>query len=288
MNDSQNERTSEDSVSDATQTEFELGAMVRLVGLSNQDFNHHVGIVVAHSSERVGVRLHNSVWVTEAPGRSRYKPVMIKRSNLRLMHVAPNRATVLGCIPAAYAERLLGESGWGLTATLANQVVDFLQIQRVHANDVSMSGCSSRRGDFPISVALNAHEDEWWISDSGTMPGGVGEEYLEISLGPVPRRVSFVGMKIPPLPGGPLSVREFHILAWRGEKGLQPNDPAGWQVVSAKPLRTLDRGDLQEFALVPPCETKALRVVCTQNAAADDGLVGFGCNCIGLFQISVA
>lgn len=66
------------------------------------------------------------------------------------------------------------------------------------------------RGDYPISVVLNDREDEWWISRPGSCPGGLGAEWLEFSF-PGLRRVSCVGLMIPPLPYGPLSVREFHL-----------------------------------------------------------------------------
>ncbi|CAE7342774.1 unnamed protein product [Symbiodinium natans] len=71
------------------------------------------------------------------------------------------------------------------------------------------------------------------------MPGGVGREYLDFSFDAM-RRISFVAVKIPPLPYGPLSVRDFHVLA-----GGSSESPESWVPASPVPLQTLDRADLR-------------------------------------------
>jgi hypothetical protein len=153
-----------------------------------------------------------------------------------------------------------------------------LVVERVGEDDISVTGCSSSRRDFPLEVVLNDARDEWWISAPGSTPGGYGEEYLEFSMGSVPHRVQFVSLCIPPLPHGPLSVRAFHVLA---------ADASGSWVSVSPEFLTLDRADLQEFALVPPVDTTAIRIVCTRNAAAGGNPI-FGTDCIGLFQVSFA
>eukprot|EP00933_Yihiella_yeosuensis_P030038 TRINITY_DN23710_c0_g1_i1.p1 TRINITY_DN23710_c0_g1~~TRINITY_DN23710_c0_g1_i1.p1 ORF type:complete len:381 (-),score=80.65 TRINITY_DN23710_c0_g1_i1:315-1457(-) len=202
-------------------------------------------------------------------------------------------------IPGWALLRLLGESGWGLNDFVAQQVLGQLYVPEVSPEELKVSGCSSDRGDYPLDVVLNDDESEWWISEGGSCPGGIGEEYLEFTLGPALRRVSYVALKIPPLPYGPLSVREFHVLALNPtlskkddtmEEDEEMTDSTekktdAWKLVSPNPLTTLDRPDLQEFALVPPVETTKVRLVFTRAAAAG----GFrGADCIGLFQVALA
>ncbi|CAJ1336596.1 unnamed protein product [Effrenium voratum] len=250
-----------------------VGAVVRLVNLQRAEFNHHLGRVVAPlESGRVGVVLHGVI-----SQKAAYEPLSFKVENLRRVPSLPSLLPVLDSIGPRAVRRLLGDVGWGLPENVAVQVASFLQIRRLQLEEVQVTGCSSHRGDFPISAALNDREDEWWISDSGTCPGGQGAEFLEFRFA-ARRRVFFAGLKIPPLPMGPLSVREFHLMVPSGED---------W-VCATPPMQTLNRGDMQEFAL-PPLECQSLRLMCTKNAAAAEAaaLPGFA-NCIGLFQVSFA
>merc|ERR1712203_209081 len=163
-----------------------------------------------------------------------------------------------------------GDHGLGLPGSVVDGIVEGLRIQRVAAADISVAGCSTTRSDFELDAVLDGQDDTWWISGPGTCQRGIGKEYLEFSFGSTPRRVSFCGMKIPPLPQGPLSVRDFHLLALRND--AVPHSSSGrdfaedaWVPASHKPMHTLDRGDLQEFAIVPPVDTRAMRLVCTKN-----------------------
>lgn len=134
-------------------------------------------------------------------------------------------------------------------------------------------------------------------------------------------QVSFVGIKIPPLPAGPLSTRQFHLLAKRRlgkrkqhmERELSSADEdhlAKRPRPKAKPegkeqmaevggdfewwpcgqMQTLDRGVLQELAIVPPVETTAIRLVSTSNAAehAADLYANPESLPVGLFQVAFA
>lgn len=111
----------------------------------------------------------------------------------------------------------------------------------------------------------------------------------------VVRRVSNVGVRIPPLPHGPLSVRDFHVLVLS-----KPNED--WRA-SSPTLRTLNSGEMQRFALVPPVDAIALRLVFTSNAIACQSEISDQCTagesmsetmidpalwCIGLFQIEIS
>lgn len=269
-----------------------IDSLVRLVNLNRVDFNYHIGRVVTAADEngRIGVTLHSSIFEAKAGRRppKEYPPMSFKRENLRqvLRPVPGIEVSQWGTVSRQLIQRLFGETGWGLPGDVSGKIADRLCLHTLDPSEVSVSGCSSSRGDFPISVALNANENEWWISDAGSMPAGRGNEHLEFSFGKV-RRVSFVALKIPPLPHGPLSVRLFHIM-------LPGEDPQKPWIAAPQTLRfqTLDRGDLQEFALHPPCEVEKLRLVCTLNAAAaasqgaESGM--FFTDCIGLFQVAFA
>lgn len=298
-------------------TDFLPGAYVRIVGLTRTEFNHHVGEVTAEAAPegRVAVRVHGSVWPTN-PGRGgcpekTHQSLAVQCDNLRRLPVRPSarpaRVCSLGCVLPAMATALLDQRGRGFSDDLARRIVDFLCLQRVSPQDIQVSGCSSNRGDFPLADALSEDDRRWWISASGSMPGGIGREFLEFHFGDLPRRVEYVGVKIPALPHGPLSVRVFHLLAllpWRSRSDPTAWQPVGTHLAKAKDFVsedvhmhgsdedeidghqfvTLDLADLQEFALDPPLETTAVRLVCTRNAAA-------GCSssclidCVGLFRV---
>jgi len=106
-------------------------------------------------------------------------------------------------------------------------------------------------------------------------PVDVFDEWVEYSLGPrnETRRCSMVGVRIPSLPQGPLSVRSFH---------LQTPDREGRYHRVTDDYITLDVEQMQRFAVVPPIETARLRVVCTTNAAQ----IGF--RCVGFFDVEFA
>ena len=157
------------------------------------------------------------------------------------------------------------------------------------------------------------------------MKEGVGHEHLTFVMAPshdsktlALRRVSMVGIRIPPLPYGPLSVRRFEIWSTANpssdlmddSKGI--HDWPGWKRASLE-LQTLDQAELQWFALDPPVDATALRLVCCSNAGRDSHVLrdeeGNNCenqvdgeddeieesiagnfyhSCVGLFQVSFA
>merc|ERR1719440_1919957 len=184
-------------------------------------------------------------------------------------------------VQAEAITRLLAESGWGLPTGIAAAVADLLVTVPVDGADVSVSGCSSSRGDFPLTETLTDNEQTWWISAAGSMPRGVGREWLEFSFTCV-CCVRFIGIKIPPLPHGPLSVREFHIQKRRVDSaGLNLTDDceSAWDMATRLPLQTLNTARMQEFVFNPAIETNKVRLVCTKTAAAGSlaGLGGVNC-----------
>lgn len=261
------------AASDASR-EFSCGDNVVLVGLSKAEFNQHVGRVVTEMGEsgRYGVGLH----MKDSGESESFPPIAVKPENLRptQRQVLGQPVGVLDSVGPRSIFMLLGDRGWGLPGSALDNVSKFLLIDRVSMAEVSVIGCSSSRGDFPLSVVLNECCEEWWISAPGSMRQGLGCEYLEFSFGTKPRRVETVALRIPPMPYGPLSVRVFcvKVLSSAGE----------WLAASPH-LQTLDRADLQEFALLPPVDTSVMRIECTRNAAA--GLTRVA-DCIGLFQVA--
>lgn len=282
---------------DLSVPELSVGDVVRLVGfekaqLNKAQFNQHVGTIVTPLgvNGRLGVSLHRTIWPEASDANDEHPAIELRPENLRRIsdRSSPKAVSVRGTVSPGMVFNLLGERGWGMPDNVVQHITDQLQVERVCQDDIIVSGCSSSRGDFPLDAILNEDRSEWWISASGSMPDGYGSEYLEFSFGAVPRRVEFVSLCIPPLPMGPLSVRHFHILAL---------DHSGSWFVASPSLQTLDRGDLQEFALVPPIDTTSIRVVCTGNAAAATMDLSLCRNrecrnsfadCTGLFQVSFA
>merc|ERR1712217_28565 len=82
----------------------------------------------------------------------------------------------------------------------------------VDRHQVTVSASSSR-GDFPLHVVLEDDDRLWWISKPGSFVDGRGEEYLEFAFS-LPATLPVLGISIPPMPMGPLSVREFMVEAY--------------------------------------------------------------------------
>jgi hypothetical protein len=100
---------------------------------------------------------------------------------------------------------------------------------------------------------LESSADTWWISGPGSMRAGQGCEWLAISLGAEqPRRIERVELRIPPMPSGPLSVRDFHL-----ETAVSIQGP--WTRASHD-FVTLDVPDPQSWVVKPPIEATLVRV----------------------------
>ena len=72
-------------------------------------------------------------------------------------------------------------------------------------------------------------------------------------------RVEQLTLRIPPLPGGPLSVRELHLEC--------TNLPDGPWARCSPDFTTMDSCKEQTFHLEPPVEAAFMRIVCSKNAA---------------------
>mmetsp|Transcript_300 Transcript_300/g.331 ORF Transcript_300/g.331 Transcript_300/m.331 type:complete len:94 (+) Transcript_300:3-284(+) len=89
--------------------------------------------------------------------------------------------------------------------------------------------------------------------------------------------VDLLRLVIPPLPQGPLSVRKFHL-----EVSDTSAEMEGPWTVATEELTTLDSQDVQEWSIDPPIESRFVRIVCRENAAAVFQPVH---TCIGFFTI---
>ena len=172
-----------------------------------------------------------------------------------------------------------------LPIDLAEQAATFLQVESVDASEVSIRRASSSRGDFPLSSVLGNEDGTWWISAESSMENGRGEEFLEFSLSPdgTARRCCYVGISIPPLPQGPLSVRRFRIdWSYNGTE---------WTMGCRRyTMETMDIAGMQTFQLERPVDAAMIRLVCLTNAFASEqdrrgrgGLTPF--ECVGLFFV---
>jgi hypothetical protein len=164
---------------------------------------------------------------------------------------------------------------------LATAVVDFLVVKRVNESEVTVTTASSDRGDFPLSNVLVGDTQSWWISESGSMPGGKGEEYIEFRLsdsGSI-RRVQSVSVAIPPLPFGPLSVLDFRI-----DYSI---DGKAW-LSCDRVMRTRNINGLQRFTL-SDFDAVHVRLVCLSNQISeleDDlrSVIAYY-SCVGLYSV---
>jgi hypothetical protein len=267
--------------------QWRVGEQVYIADLKDRQYNFHVGQIVTPLTEscRVGVRLHGALW--EEPQKAsidRYceesespKTIAVQPKNLRRCRhprLFPASYTLKDTVDLKELLRVLDVWQRTLGTDLVDRIFSWLRIEPVKDADVSVSGCSSTRKDYPLSAVLDFDDSRWWISSAGSMQKGRGKEHLEFSFGAAPRRISYVGIKIPPMPFGPLSVREFHILSL---------DADGSWVLATPTVETMDRSEMQEFVFLRAVETTALRIVCVSNAAA-----GMGTDCVGLFQVRFA
>lgn len=280
-----------------------VGDSVVVVGLNGRpEFNNHVGKVVKEAvNGRLGVQLHGVVWnCDDSAGQER---VLVRLENLRRVIPPagyPKLFSSMGTVPPACILRLMGS--WGLPDGLGEHVSQFLSLPAVEREEIQVCGCSSTRGDFPLASVLKDDDSKWWISANNSFPDGKGRECLDFHFGKK-KRVCFMGIKIPPLPYGPLSVRDFHVLVCTSTSAnlsAKAQEDPGWTEHpthgSMSPLHTTNQAEMQEIALSPPVDAVALRLVLTKNAEAasvegDDG-AGLGassvCESVGLFQVCFA
>lgn len=238
---------------------------MRLHSLNAESYNHRVGRVVLNENKngRLGVALDGCVW----PARSRPRETrLFKPGNLSS---CTRRALCAGPLPLEVATRLVSALA---EDAIAKVILAFLLVSP--ADEAVSVSATSTRGDFPLSSVLDDDDSTWWISAEGSMPNGRGREALIFTF-PSRRLVRYIGIRIPPLPHGPLSVRRF---ALEGDGKAHPIT-----------FLTRDESGTQEFAVVPPLECSELRLLCFTNAAEGNERVGrgFGLDVVGLFRVHI-
>ena len=212
-----------------------------------------------------------------------------------------------------------------LTPELTTHVLSFLVVQRVKHDAVRVVGCSSCDGSHDPSTCLIDNETTWWMSDAGTMPLGCGDQYVEFQLvrqrssSSPPQslcRLSSISLKIPPLPLGPLSVKEFEVFYWDGFSMLPKEQTEStsadgsnsnskdsdslkaWKRFEGPPFLVANRSGWQRFPLILPqpnstmawrgIDVHSVRVVCLRNqisAFPSPGLTMVRHHQVGYFAI---
>lgn len=163
---------------------------------------------------------------------------------------------------------------------LEERVASYLIVPRVNPRSVKVVGCSSTDGSHPLAECLSMNEDTWWISGAESMPGGRGSEYVEFQLSTNWCRLSRIGIKIPPLPHGPLSVRDFVVQAFLNGQ---------WEYIS--PMWSCDNvSHVQYFAFDESgVDVQRVRVICITNQLHDhyhSRLVSFNFNRVGFYGVT--
>jgi len=173
----------------------------------------------------------------------------------------------------------------GGVEVLLNEVLSYVCIERVDSLSVRAVEASSQDGNISnndISYTLEDRLDRWWISGAGSCPNGKGKEWVSYDLCPNNNsgrsvQVNLLRLVIPPLPQGPLSVRKFHLEA----SDTSASNEGPWTAATEE-LTTLDSGDVQEWSIYPPIESRFVRIICRENAAA---VFNPAYACIGFFTI---
>lgn len=274
------------------------GQRVVLMGLSTTKYNGRVVLVdELLEDDRVIVRV-NSKLISVPLKRCRPLPFLIQKPLTMAARCTQRaRPTLHGCVSERMvgmllprwapdceptgqqqAKKIQGASRLALPSGVVDIVTAFLLIAPVSSEDViAVAASSFFEGDqCSLANSLTSSTQSWWISKpAGRVRSESFTEWVTYQLGTAPVCVGCVGMRIPPLPHGPLSVRVFHLEAADNRQGP-------WERVS-RDLTTLDQDGLQQWVLPTPLEVCFLRIVCTRNAAGDERKSPGAC--IGYYQV---
>jgi hypothetical protein len=165
---------------------------------------------------------------------------------------------------------------------LHRTIAEYLVVQPICTPEVMVVGASSDRGDFPLERILIDDNQTWWMSESGSMPHGRGEVYVEfcVSKNGQLRRLQSISISIPPLPFGPLSVRKFRV-DHSTDAGLN-----NWHVGEEIMSLSGNRYGMQRFDL-KPMDAVRVRLVCLSNQVSvyDDNADLGSHGCVGLYAV---
>jgi hypothetical protein len=182
---------------------------------------------------------------------------------------------------------MLNHNHQTLPAELFRKIASYHTLKRVEPSQVQAVRASSTMGDsISLSDVLNASDDStWWMSRRGSMPRGHGREWVHFQLASKEgvRRLSGLEIKIPPIPMGPLSVREFYLESRiKVESRVVNNNNVlveEWVRISPNWMVENKTG-LQRFELLFSVDATDVRLICLSNQistylgnGADDDLV---------------
>eukprot|EP00854_Cymbomonas_tetramitiformis_P027250 gene27250-33556_t len=238
-----------------------VGERVVLRGLNATAYNGHTGLIVReNSATRLGVQIFG----TE-------KCISVHKSNCA--NVVPQRSPndLIGELKASFVIFVLSRcNSKTFIPEVLEKVLAYLKIQNVNSHEVRATSCTSEgepaiRYSYKKECSLEAGKSSCWISrdEQGPEP-----EHIVYSIGPCARRVDYVSLCIPILPHGPLSVRKFQLEYFIEEDDL-------WIAKGEYVYFTLDQEGLQEFAVIPPIESRFIRLICLENAHGDERPIGF-------------
>ena len=239
------------------------------VSSASGDLEGHIGTVAKRSGEHVKVELLADSIRRTLPA-SQCHTLRKRRPGARMltMSVKPGEVYLTALLNTwCFPDRATGRP-LNLQPELVDLILSFLVVPPVETSCCRAVSCSSRddHGDrCSIANSLDPCCENWWIS-ANRCPGGAGAEWVAYALGAegveaggAACRVERVDLRIPSLPSGPLSVRDWHLES-------APSADGPWARAS-RDLRTLDSEGLQAFKIEPPVEARFVRIVCKRNAA---------------------
>jgi hypothetical protein len=138
---------------------------------------------------------------------------------------------------------------------IIHKIANFFTVEPVVPTEVVAVRATSTDGRHGLQECLDTSQSTWWLSSFGSMPRGMGEEYVEFQLSSKPCRLNSMSIEIPPLPMGPLSVRTMRLDCKTGDS---------WMPVS--PIWTVENmTGRQQYNLQSPVDAQFVRVVCLSN-----------------------
>lgn len=268
----------------------------RLVGLQKRkDLNHHivlpdlennlredapragrVGVTIAGTGLKLSVTPENL-----APLSTKTDPLVhheVYRADFWLEDSGALRALLGQACPTTFIPEIV------------DLVLRYLRVKlachaQVTVADYSSKAPSSPGSTYSFEAACTLEEGvgSCWISDRErqrfAMANALMPEWVVYTLDAGQRRsVHTLGLSIPVLPHGPLSVREFTLETPVDDRDLRADPKAltKWQQHEAHAFCTVDEEGLQAFAITPPIEAAFVRLVCRSNAVGrSDHPVGF-------------
>lgn len=150
---------------------------------------------------------------------------------------------------------------------IIDKISSFFVVERVNSSSVQVVRASSSNEQHPLSAALDPSESNWWISGPDSMPGGRGREFVEFQLSTKICRLQQFSIQIPPLPMGPLSVRQLRLEKYQPPQHEDEHPhPPGNPWIPISPIWTVEnKTGWQTFTLDPPVDVQLVRVLCLSN-----------------------